>query len=529
MARATSIRQKKTRTLPDSAVDEIRLAAVDVGSNSIHMIIAQVDGAGGLTVLSREREMVGLGRSSFPSHRLTTESMQRAFLTLQRFVAEATRWQCEEIVAVATSAVREAKNGGQFIDRVRRDLGIHVRVVSAKEEARLIYLGVRHAMNLGARPHLIVDLGGGSAEFIVGDAEKAALLESRKLGAARMTARFVKSDPVEGKELKALMAHYDSELGPVIQDIQKLKPARMIGTSGAMENLVAMCAAQGNGEEGSSVLKRSALEKLLNVLIESRSEDRAAMRGLDAKRRDQILPAALLVQEVFRRTNLDHLELCRSALREGILVDYLARHRPELEIRRQVANPRRRSIVDLGRRCHWNRAHGEQVASLCVRLFDQLRSLHGLGREDRELIEYGALLHDIGSLIGREKHHKHSMYLLLHGDLHPFTKSEVRTIANIARYHRKAFPSMSHANYAALPKRYRNTVKVGAALLRLADGLDRTNCSVVRDVACRIREDGVEVLVDAPGDAELELWSATTRSPLFERVFGRPITFRQLA
>lgn len=531
MARASaSIRQKKTRVLTDSPADEMRLAAVDVGSNSIHMIIAQVDGAGGLTVLWRAREMVGLGRSSFPSHRLTTESTQRAFLTLQRFVTEAKRWQCEEIVAVATSAVREAKNGGQFIDRIRRNLGIHVRVVSAKEEARLIYLGVRHAMNLGARPHLIVDLGGGSAEFIVADSEKATLLESRKLGAARMTARFVKSDPVEGKELKALMAHYDAELSSVMQDVQKLKPVKMIGTSGAMENLVAMCAAQDNGGgDEPPVLKRSALEKLLNVLIESRSEDRAAMRGLDDKRRDQILAAALLVQEVFRRLNLDHLELCRSALREGILFDYLSKHRPELEIRRQVTNPRRRSIVDLGRRCHWNRAHGEQVASLCVRLFDQLKSLHGLGREDRELIEYGALLHDIGSLIGREKHHKHSMYLLLHGDLHPFKKNEVRTIANIARYHRKAFPSMSHPSYAALPKRLRKTVRVGTALLRLADGLDRTNCSVVRDVACRIRDNGIEVLVDAPGDAELELWSAATRSALFERVFGRPITFRQLA
>jgi exopolyphosphatase/guanosine-5'-triphosphate,3'-diphosphate pyrophosphatase len=525
---ATSVRRRPIRRAANAPVDEVRLAAVDVGSNSIHMIIAQLDGAGGLTVLWRGREMVGLGRTSFPAHRLSAESMQRAFLTLQRFVAEARRWQCEEIVAVATSAVREAKNGGQFIDRVRRDLGIHIRVVSAREEARLIYLGVRHAMHLGARPHLILDLGGGSVEFIVGDSEKAALLESRKLGAARMTARYVKSDPVEAKELKALIAHYDSEIAPVLQEVQKLKPARMIGTSGAVENLVAMCATSGDGADQPAVLKRSSLEKLLNLLIESKSEDRAAMRGLDDKRRDQILAAALLVQEVFRRLNLDQLELCRSALREGMLVDYLARHRPEIEIRRQVTNPRRRSIVDLGRRCHWNRAHGEQVASLSVRLFDQTRSLHRLGREERELIEYAALLHDVGALIGRPKHHKHSMYLLLNGDLHLFKKNEVRTLANIARYHRKAFPKKSHPQFAALPKRWRKTVEIGAALLRLADGLDRTNCSVVHDIACRIRPGSVEVLVDAHGDAELELWSAATRSPLFERVFGRTISFRQL-
>jgi exopolyphosphatase/guanosine-5'-triphosphate,3'-diphosphate pyrophosphatase len=344
-----------------------------------------------------------------------------------------------------------------------------------------------------------------------------------------MTARFIKSDPVEAKELKVLLAHYDAELSPVLDDVQKLKPVRVIGTSGAIENLVAMCAGGGSDAESSHVLKRSALEKLVNVLTESKAADRAAMKGLDDKRRDQILAAAVLVHELLRRLNMDQLELCESALREGMLVDYLAKHRPELEIRRQVANPRRRAIVDLGRRSHWNRAHAEQVAFLTLRLFDQLRNLHGLGREDRELIEYGALLHDIGWLIGREKHHKHSMYLILNGDLDPFSREEIGAIANIARYHRKAIPKRSHAQFRALPRRLRKTVKVGAALLRLADGLDRTNCSVVEDLACRVRPDGIEVLIDARGDAELELWSAASRAKLFERVFHRPVTFRQLA
>jgi exopolyphosphatase/guanosine-5'-triphosphate,3'-diphosphate pyrophosphatase len=227
--------------------------------------------------------------------------------------------------------------------------------------------------------------------------------------------------------------------------------------------------------------------------------------------------------------DIQELQLCDSALREGILVDYLARHRPELEIRKQVANPRRRAILDLGRRCHWQPEHSEQVARLCVRLFDLLKSLHGLARQDRELIEYGALLHDVGALIGRDRHHKHSMYLILNGDLHPFSRAEVRTIANIARYHRKSSPTIRHTEFAKLPKRLRRTVRVGAALLRVADGLDRTNCQVVEDLTTRTRPDRVEVLVDSRGDAELELWSAASRSKLFEKVFGRPISFRQLA
>jgi len=379
---------------------------------------------------------------------------------------------------------------------------------------------------MGTRPNLILDLGGGSVEFIVGDGDKPALLESRKLGAARMTARYIKSDPIEAKELSAMLAHYNEELTPLIEEIKTLKPVRVIGTSGALENLTAMCAGGSAGEE--MILKRDALEQLVETLVESTSEERATIRGLDDKRRDQILAAAVLVQEVFRRLEFNQIQLCGSALREGILVDYLARHRPELEIRKQVHNPRRRAILDLGRRCHWNREHCEQVARLTVRLFDLLRPIHRLGRDARELIEYGALLHDIGALIGREKHHKHSMYLILNGDLEPFTRTEVRTIANIARYHRKSFPSRSHTSFASLPKPMRRVVRFGAALLRLADGLDRTNCSVVQDVTTRTRLQSVEVLVDSLGDAELELWSAASRAKLFERVFHRTIAFKQL-
>src|SRR3954463_8616151 len=205
-----------------AADQEFRIAAIDVGSNSIHMVIAQTDADGGMTTLWRLKEMVGLGRISFPSRRLTYEAMDRATETLRRFQEEAIRRQCERVVAVSTSAVREAENGGDFVQRTRRELGLHVRVISAREEARLIYLGVRHEMDLEG-PHLMFDVGGGSVEFIVGDAERALLLESRKLGAARMTAKFVKSDPISGDELKALLAHYDEELESLVETIKSHK------------------------------------------------------------------------------------------------------------------------------------------------------------------------------------------------------------------------------------------------------------------------------------------------------------------
>jgi exopolyphosphatase/guanosine-5'-triphosphate,3'-diphosphate pyrophosphatase len=516
------------------APPSLRLAAIDVGSNSIHMIVAQADADGGLTTLWRMKEMVGLGRMSFPSHRLSRDAMDRAIQALGRFKQAAQLRQAEKIVAVATSAIREAVNGGDFIERAKRDVGLYVRVVSAREEARLIYLAVRHAIDLGTKPHLIVDIGGGSVEFIVGDARKAQLLESRKLGAARMTAKYVASDPITPDERDALLRHYDRELKPLVESIAALKPVKVIGTSGTLENLAAMTGGDadaraddnGNGHgPAGAVIARKPLDKLVDGLLESRSKDRAKMRGLDDQRKDQITAGALLVREMLRRLDVKKIELCPSALREGILLDYLARHIPDLEIRSEVPDPRRRSVIDLARRCDWNQTHSEHVAMLALKLFDELRPLHGLGTLERELIEYAALLHDIGWHIGRKGHHKHSAYLIRHGDLKDFSQEEVAAMANIARYHRKAIPTLDHAEYAALSKRARRIVDVGAALLRLADGLDRSHSSVVTNLRCRIEDSQVRCSVTARVDAELELWGARRKKDCFNAAFKRDVVF----
>jgi exopolyphosphatase/guanosine-5'-triphosphate,3'-diphosphate pyrophosphatase len=504
---------------------EFRIAAIDVGSNSLHMVVAQADPDGSLTTLWRMKEMVGLGRISFPSRRLSADAMERAISTLRRFQQAARARGCEKILAIATSAVREAENGGDFLRRARRELGLGVKVVSARDEARLIYLGVRHALELGSRPHFILDIGGGSVEFIVGDATKAQLLESRKLGAARMTAQFVSTDPISPGDLKALLAHYEKELAPVCDSILALKPVAALGTSGTMENLAAMCATI-DKRESAGVLERDSLSRLLTKLIESRSKDRATMHGLDDQRKDQIIAGALLVGELLRRLNLAEIRLCKSALREGILLEYLGRHLPDLQIRRNVPDPRRRSVLDLARRCDWHQSHSEQVARLCCELFDCTRSLHNLGTEQRELIEYAALLHDIGWHIAREGHHKHSQYLILHGDLKNFSREEIRIIANIARFHRKSMPKMSHKNFAALPAAARKVVRVGAALLRIADGLDRSHSNVVTGLSCQISRKRVEVTLKAKGDAELELWGARSKRDFFASVFDKALRFK---
>jgi exopolyphosphatase/guanosine-5'-triphosphate,3'-diphosphate pyrophosphatase len=507
--------------------NSLRLAAIDVGSNSIHMIVAQADADGGITTLWRMKEPVGLGRMSFPSHRLSNEAMDRALSVLERFQQQAVQRQSEKIIAVATSAIREATNGGDFLERVRRKLGMVLKVVSAREEARLIYIAVRHAMHLKDNPHLIIDIGGGSVEFIVGDRKRAELLESRKLGAARMTATFVKSDPMSKAERAGLLAHYDSELIPLCRAIENLRPVKAIGTSGTLENIAAMCGSEPshNGETVMAVIERGPLEKLVEELIDSRSKDRAKIHGLDDQRKDQIVAGALLVNELFTRLHLKRIHICPAALREGILLDYLSRHLPDLAIRKEVPDARRRSVLDLARRCNWHRTHSEHVAMLALKFFDDLKPLHGLGNEARELIEYGAMLHDIGWHIRREGHHKHSMYLILHGDLKNFSREEVAVIANIARYHRKSTPKKKHESYQELSSRARRIVDVGASILRLADGLDRSHSSVIQNLRCKIEDKSVRCILTARSDAELEIWGARRKMDWFNKVFKADISF----
>lgn len=497
----------------------MRLAAIDVGSNSLHMVIAQIDPDGGVTNLWRMKEMVGLGRMSFPSKRLSAPAMDAAIAALAHFQQAARRRDCEKILAVATSAVREAHNGGDFLERVRAETGLTIRVVSAREEARLIYLGVRHAIDLKSFPNLFVDVGGGSVEFIVADRTGPIMLESCKLGAARMTAQFVHTDPISEANLQNLLAHYQTELAPVIKQIRALAPKNVIGSSGTVENLAAMCASLYDSDADAIIAK--PFDKLVDRLIDSKSKNRAQIKGLDDQRKDQVLAGALLVWTLMDELKIKRIGVSRSALREGILLDYLSRHLPDLEVRRQVPDPRRRSVLDLARRCNWHQTHSQHVTNLALSLFDQIKSIHKLDRDARELLEYGSLLHDIGWHISKEKHHRHSLYLIQNGELKNFSPDEVQIIANIARYHRGSVPKPEHESFTALSPAAKQIVRLCAGLLRIADGLDRSHASMVSQVRVKKPITGaITITAKGKGDIELELWGARRKRDLLEEATG---------
>jgi exopolyphosphatase/guanosine-5'-triphosphate,3'-diphosphate pyrophosphatase len=503
------------------------LGAIDVGTNSIHLVMAEISPDGDFRILGRDKEMVLLGQGGFVQHVLTTRAMNDGLATLKRFMKMARLKGITRLNAVATSAVREARNGGVFVSRVRDQLGLDLQVVSAEEEARLIYLAVRHAIDLGEGDNLIADIGGGSLEVIVGNAQRAEVLASLKLGASRLAELFIHSDPPAPDELRALRHHVEQSLEPLADRIGPRRFDHAVATSGTVQNLATICAYRRGLREIEPVtqlrIERGEIKALLSDLSEMPRAERSRIPGIDARRVDSLLPATVLLNSLMRAFGISEFEYCDMAVREGMILDHIARHRAGLRARATWPDPRTRSALYLGERCGYRREHAEQVSRLALSLFDQLAGLHGLGARDRDLLKYGCLLHDVGDLISHKAHHKHSYYLIRNGGLQGFSEPEIEVIANLARYHRKGRPKKSHYSYQNLDEADRPAVRRMIPLLRLANALDRTHYSVVDRVECRVMKDRVELLVHTGKDAELELWTAGQHRGLFAKEFGMPI------
>lgn len=507
----------------------LRVAAIDIGTNSVHMVIVEVTDQLTFRTLGTEKDLTQLGSAALVHHRLTRKAMVHTYQILSRYQQIARNLECDVLLAYATSAMRECTNGGEFAQLLKLDLGLNIQVISAQEEARLIYLAVRQAVDMTDQPVLVVDIGGGSAEIIVGTAEKPLLLQSRKLGASRLSQQFVHTDPVSRRDLKVLDAHIHATLKPLIAQVRALGVTRVIGTSGTMQNLAAMChALHGEDDARHRLLTQMTREDFVTLYKELRRLKLAARRelpGLDPGRADQIVAGATVVKYFFDQMKCASIEVCDRAMREGMIIDYMQTHWPKIKLSVQIRDPRRRSIMELGRRCNFNEPHALQVTRLAVVLFDQLQLIHGLDSHARELLEYAAMVHDIGWHIGHNSHHKHSYYLVKNGDLEGFSSVEIELIANIARYHRRSMPKKSHEGYMSLSPAERKLVVQMAAILRIADSLDRGHYGNVQTLQAVQRQGLVSIRLKTSADPELEIWAARQKKEMFETVFKRRLSF----
>lgn len=519
---------------PEMGKRDSILAAIDMGTNSLHMVIVKIEPTlPAFTIIGREKETVRLGDCE-ANGRLKDEVMARAIACLRRFQEIAKSLNAEQIVAVATSAVREAPNGVDFLKEIANKLDLYVSLISGQEEARRIYLGVLSAMDFNNEPHAIIDIGGGSTELILGDSIAPRSLSSTKVGALRLTAEMIKTDPISKAEFAYLQAYVRGMLErPVDELLAKLKPGekpRLVGTSGTVETIGIIDALENLGTVPSPMtgyqLSFQNLQQFVTRLSKLSYGERLSINGMSQKRAEIILPGALILQEAMSLLGMDALTICERSLREGIIVDWMLNHGLIENRLRFQSSIRQRSTLKIAQKYQVDLEYSERIAAFSLSIFDQTKGiLHEWDVEERELLWAAAILHNSGVYISHNAHHKHSYYLIRNGELLGFSEMEIETIANLARYHRKSAPKKKHEAYQNLPKRYRQIVSQLSALLRLAVALDRRQIGAVANVKCSVDRKSGEFLMELkpvnPGDdCALELWSLDYKKEPFETEYG---------
>lgn len=505
--------------------------AIDVGTNSIHLIVVELDSAFDTSrVVYKAREMVRLGSDdALERGRLSAKAMERGVDAIARFADAAHARGAQDVRAVATSAVRETDNGAEFAAQVRARTGLQLEILDGNEEARLIHLGVANGYPLYDRVACIIDIGGGSTEFVVADGDRPYVVESVKLGSLRLYDAYLRGEPDQLRAVRKLEAHVAGVLTPLAERMRHYRLDLVLGTSGTIMGLAALDAAQQGltlrGVHGYT-LSRARLEALQRQMLLMTEAERRRMPGMNPRRADIIVAGNAVLIGALAMLGRDEIVVCERALRDGVVVDLAHRDR---ELAQRLGDERAARLDAVERLAHRYEhlgGHQRHVARLALVLFERLAPLHGLAPGDRDLLWAAAVLHGIGRFVSDTGHHKHAAYLIRNTPLAGWSAEERELVAQIARYYRKAMPKPAHLEYAALAAEDRRRVDVLAALLRIADGLDIRHLGVVNDVAA-IPEGGVVAMsAQAEGDASPELEAALQKADLFERVFALRVDLR---
>ena len=498
-----------------------KIAAIDIGSNSLKLSVVEAAASDSFTVIQQDRERVRLGQETLRNKFLSSEAINRSAQSIAKFRSIAESRNADAIVAVATASVREAENGNEFVREIEEKTGVHIDILSSIEEARLIGVAVAQYFDAENKTLINVDIGGGSTELSLmknGEPDK---LFSMKLGAVGLTEKHIFSDTPREQEIKNLQAEINAAL---IHPLKKLKNARWdfaTGTSGTILNLAAMLDFQmsENADEKSEIsLKRlSALNKILAKIS---LEERAKFPAISAQRAEVIVAGGQILEGVMRALPVEMLEPCAYALREGVIIDFLRKIESEsLPPVPGVEDKKLRDVFVIGRRYGYEEEHALKTADLAEKIFDALAPVYGLKRHDRTLLSAAALLHDVGYHISHEDHHKHSFYLIKHSEMTGFTETEKLIVANVARYHRGSLPKEKHEDFARFGEKDQQTIARLGGILRVADALDCTYESRVRDVKFKREKNDWFLKIVGCDNCSVELEAVEQKKDLFEAAF----------
>jgi exopolyphosphatase/guanosine-5'-triphosphate,3'-diphosphate pyrophosphatase len=508
-----------------------RIAAIDIGSNSLKLVIVEAAASDSFTVILQDRERLRLGQQTLRKRFLSDEAIDLSALAIGRFRSIAESRESDSIIAVATASVRQARNADEFVARVEAKTGVTVEVLPSLEEARLIGIASSQYFAKKDSSLLNIDIGGGSTELSLMDDGKPNKLFSMKLGAVGLTEAFVSGDPPSKNEIKAIREEIYFALSQPKRKLKRASWEFSTGTSGTILNTAALINHRTSKPlEDVSTITLVELEALNRYLAKQTRKQLSRIPVINERRAEVIVAGALILEGVMRRLKIEVLQTCPYALREGVIINYLE----EVETASMppvpdVDDSKLRDVFAIGRRYGYEESHALQVAKMAEKIFDEVGSAFNLDRRKRTLLSAAALLHDVGYHISHESHHKHSLYLIKHSEMTGFSESEKLIIANVARYHRKAMPKQSHSDYTSLSAKDRRTVDELSAILRIADGLDRGYESRVEDITIKKRGDEVRLSLLSSRNIRAEVKAIEMKKEGFERTFDCSLTVEHKA
>lgn len=500
-----------------------RLAAIDIGTNSIRCIIVEVDKQGNYKVLDDEKATVRLGEGLASDNAISEAASQRAMDALSRMRKIVDGYGVMGVETVATSAVRRATNGDAFVKAVADTTGLHIRVISGEEEAELAISSALHNFDMEGTRFAMVDIGGGSVEVVTALGSHIEEIYSLELGAVILTDSFVTSDPVKQEDYRRLRKHVRKTL-KVAFSCEEMPVQCLIGSGGTMTSIAAMVMAmrkEGYGSIHGYEVFRSELVHLLAMLLRKNVKERRSIPGLNPDRADIIVAGVTVVDELMALFSANLLRINERGIREGLILKALEKESL------LTAAPRPRSwrdrVLEFARSCHHDEEHAFQVSKLALGIFDTLAYMYSFGDKERQMLEAAALLHDVGYFISYAGHHKHTYHLVRHADLFGFTPREREIIAHVGRYHRKSLPKKKHESFTRLTSQDQLLVRRLGGILRLADGLDRRRTGVVKAIDCSISSSTFMVRLQGEGDVSVELFGGKAKGDLFEEAFGKKL------
>ncbi len=500
------------------------LAAIDIGSNSVRLKIARLSHRR-LKTIHEDREVTRLGESVFKTGLLAPDAMARTVKVLRRFHKAIQEHGGTVVRAVATSALRDARNSQSFIEWVQSSTGWRLDTISGLEEARLIHLGILANMRGLRSPMLLIDLGGGSCELTVSQQGHIRSTVSLPLGAVRLTQEFLRHDPAKKNELSSMRRMIAQRLARAASRIARVNARTVIATSGTAASLHAVNQAKTGGGRGPVPVSRKAVVKLAEMLAKRNHQQRASIPGIGTKRAEIIVAGAAVYAEIMERCNLSAFLYSPLGLRDGLLAQMAAEQHLSARSTRQIAADRWDSLLNAGKRYHVDPVHARQVRELAMRLFEELDEVHRLPEDYREWLSAAAMLHEVGSYVNRTGWHRHAYSIIAHSEILGYTPQQRRIIAAIARYLGAMLPAPGQPYLKVLPASERKQVPKAVALLRLARALNQGRSGAVRDISARVKDGRVILELKAIRriGADLELWMLDKERGYFRDLFGREL------